>query len=329
MEDSMGEGDYVNHENNTEEGCEGISSSNVGNGNDVDNENGGVEGEGGSGKKWLLNLDWREINGTTSRWEGLNSQIGRQRELEADFESIVGDPVLSTPLEEIERHAAKVYTRKVFFMFRKVLFRALKLKVLSFMETPGSIVYIVEKRLSDVHVWHVSWVSSNSVVKCTCQRMESIGIPCEHIISILHYLEIPQLPDSVVLTRWTKYAKQCVRGNNGEGSGMSDTMWRNVMVGLLFDCYEMCKVVGSSMEKLNATQKCLGVGDPVRVRTKGCGSRQETSRRKGERKANCCSVCQWPGHNKKTCPERIQKREGSTSGLRDDNHNTNDEMMDV
>ncbi|KAJ1379107.1 Zinc finger, PMZ-type [Sesbania bispinosa] len=124
---------------------------------------------------------------TTSRCEGLNSQIGRyvhvrnnlteflkqfnrymaytrQRELEADFESIIEDPVLVTPLEDLEGFAAKVYTRK-----------------------------------------------------CTCQRMESIGLPCEHIVALLHHLEITELPDSLVLQRWTKYAKQCVEGSNVEG----------------------------------------------------------------------------------------------------------------
>ncbi|KAJ1391477.1 FAR1-related protein [Sesbania bispinosa] len=144
---------------------------------------------------------------TTSRCEGLNLKIGRylsytrQRELEADFESIVGDPVLLTPLEDIERFAAKVYTRKIFLLFRRVLERASKVKVLSFMETPGSVVYIDGKRLSNMHVWHVSWVSSSSEVKCTCQRMESLRIPCENIISLLHYLEISELPDCLVLKR--------------------------------------------------------------------------------------------------------------------------------
>ncbi|KAJ1391478.1 Zinc finger, PMZ-type [Sesbania bispinosa] len=150
---------------------------------------------------------------TTSRCEGLNSQIGRylsytrQRELEADFESIVGDLVLLTPLEDIEGFAAKV--------------------------------------------------SSSNEVKCTCQRMESVGIPCEHIISLLHYLETSELPDCLILTRWTKYAKQCVEGSNGEGSRMIDTIWWNRLVGLLFDCYEMCKFAGKSVDKLNATEEVV------------------------------------------------------------------------
>ncbi|KAJ1422763.1 FAR1 DNA-binding domain [Sesbania bispinosa] len=72
---------------------------------------------------------------TTSRYKGMHAQVGRyvhyrnnlteflkhfsrylaytrQRELEDDFDSIIGEPVLQTTVEDIERSTSKVYTRK-------------------------------------------------------------------------------------------------------------------------------------------------------------------------------------------------------------------------
>ncbi|KAJ1422689.1 protein FAR1-RELATED SEQUENCE 5-like [Sesbania bispinosa] len=218
---------------------------------------------GVEGNQWV-----REM--TSLRCEGLNSQIGRyvhvknnlteflkqfnrymsytrQRELEANFESIVGDPVGLTPLEEIERFAAK----------------------------------------------------------------------------------IPELPECVVLTRWTKYAKQCVEETTVDGARMSDAIWRNRMVGLLFDCYEMIKVAERSEDRNDSDDDNVAVGDVVRVRTKGCGSRQASTSTRGDRRVNCCSVCQRPSHNKKTCPSRLHRCEASTSGKHMDNENTNNPMMGV
>ena len=37
--------------------------------------------------------------------------------------------------------------------------------------------------------------------------MESFGLPCIHIIAVLVYLDVEELPESLVLERWTKRAK--------------------------------------------------------------------------------------------------------------------------
>ncbi|KAL4357095.1 hypothetical protein AHAS_Ahas09G0152400 [Arachis hypogaea] len=43
---------------------------------------------------------------------------------------------------------------------------------------------------------------------CLCMRMESFGIPCEHIVCILVHEDIDELPRSLVLPRWTKTHKE-------------------------------------------------------------------------------------------------------------------------
>ncbi|KAJ1376693.1 Zinc finger, PMZ-type [Sesbania bispinosa] len=219
---------------------------------------------------------------TTSRCEGLHSQVGRyvhyrnnmreflrhffqylaytrQEELEADFESINGDPVLETPFEDIEACAAKLYSRKVFMKFRVVLWRACKLKVSGCERTPTCHIYIVTNIATCAREWHVPYVAQNEEVKCSCQRMESMGIPCEHIVVLLHYLDIKQLPNSLILERWTKYAKQSVDGADLGSSSTGGSMWKSQVLSLLFDCYEMCRLVGKRMDKLEETEDLLGI----------------------------------------------------------------------
>ncbi|KAJ1427412.1 FAR1 DNA-binding domain [Sesbania bispinosa] len=256
---------------------------------------------------------------TTSRCEGMHSQVGRQREMEADFESIIGEPILQTSFEGIERSAAKFYTRKLFFLFRPVLERASGVKVTACEQTSNCLIYIV-----------------------TYKRMESMGIPCEHIVILLHYLEINELPESLILQRWTKNAKQCV----GETTAMG-SVWRSNVMSLLFECYEVCNLAGRSDPNLDLAKQTIrellqklrqssipsrgqaangndgqddegNVRDPARARTKGCGTRQMATGVRGNRRTTCCSICQGPRHNKKTCPLRRPEGNDVTSTIRED-----------
>ncbi|KAJ1378118.1 Zinc finger, PMZ-type, partial [Sesbania bispinosa] len=250
----------------------------------------------------------------------------RQRELEADFESIIGEPVLQTSFEDIERSAAQVYTRKVFLLFRTVLDRACGVKVVGCEETPNCLIYVMCKRSYPDRKWYVSMIPSITEFKCSCLRMESVGIPCEHIIALLRHLEIKVLPESLVMQRWTKNAKQCIEDSVENSSAVG----RSKVISLLSDCYEVCRLSGKCVQKLDLSKQTIWelfqrlrdlnmqnntdggndnddgeevhVRDPVRARTKGCGPRTTLAGGKGNRRTTCCSICQEPGHNKKTCP---------------------------
>ncbi|KAJ1386789.1 hypothetical protein SESBI_40532 [Sesbania bispinosa] len=166
---------------------------------------------------------------TTSRCEGIHAQVGRfvhyrnnlteflkhftrylaytrQRELEADFETIIGEPVLLTPLEDIER--------------------------------------TILERASGVRV--VGW-----------KNIESLDLSKQVVRDLLHTLR-------------TNF----VHTNN---DGCND----------------------------NEDGEDVGVRDPARVRSKGCGPRPMAKTGTGNRRTTCCSICEGPGHNKKTCPNRI------------------------
>ena len=118
----------------------------------------------------------------------------QRKESEADFASLVGEPVMQTQFEALERSAASVFTREIFFLFRPVLARACRMKVVGWKETTTCIIYTVSKYCMAVKEWHVSFYQTSVVYKCSCLRIESLGIPCDHILAILVYLDIAELP---------------------------------------------------------------------------------------------------------------------------------------
>ncbi|KAF1885732.1 hypothetical protein Lal_00002631 [Lupinus albus] len=175
---------------------------------------------------------------TTSRCEGLQSQMGRyiesgynvteflhhfqrclshmrNNEVMEDFKSSYGDELLQTPYHNLEGYAASIYTRAVFKEFREVLLEAAKLRIISTQQTSSHVIYKIGKHYCPNKKWHVSHFDNgtNVDIKCSCKRMESFGMPCSHSVFVLLILDISQLPSCLVLDRWTKKAKDVQRLN--------------------------------------------------------------------------------------------------------------------
>ncbi|KAJ1380127.1 Zinc finger, SWIM-type [Sesbania bispinosa] len=159
---------------------------------------------------------------------------------------------------------------------RRVLERARGLKVVSCEQTPNCVIYIVSSmRTSQSRQWYVSLGPTGLLLKCSCLRMESMGIPCEHVCKL--------------------------DGKSGANLDLSKQVVRELL--------EKLRESGSSPRR-DAENVNDGVGgdrsvrDPKRVRTKGCESRPLSGGAQGNRRTACFSICQGPGHNKKTCPLR-------------------------
>ncbi|CAL0313842.1 unnamed protein product [Lupinus luteus] len=169
---------------------------------------------------------------TTSRCEGLHSQMGRyiegghnvkeflhhfqrcvshirNNEVVEDFKSSYGDELLQTPYHSLERHAASIYTRVVLKEFHETLLETEKMKIISTHQTSSHVIYKVGKHYNPNKKWHVSYYDRGSEVelRCSCRRLESFGMPCSHGVFVLLILDIPQLPHCMIVDRWTKKAK--------------------------------------------------------------------------------------------------------------------------
>ncbi|XP_057426373.1 protein FAR1-RELATED SEQUENCE 5-like [Lotus japonicus] len=132
----------------------------------------------------------------------------RQRELEADFASMHGDHVPQTQLKRLERSASNHYTNSIFKLISKGLHRSMMLKVDLYKETSSSIIYFVSHFSLSSRKWVVSLCQTSAVFKCSCMRMESHGIPCDHILAVCRFLDLPEIPSTLIMGRWTKSTKE-------------------------------------------------------------------------------------------------------------------------
>lgn len=161
--------------------------------------------------------------------------------MEADLSSMCGVPVLQTQLEYLEMSAVSVCTREIFILFCPVLQRACTCKVICDRKTSSTFKYKVRRYRKEGVEWNVSFSESSLVFKCSCQRFESLGIPCEHVVAVLVFLDIVQLPGTVILKRWTKDAKDSIGMLDEKKSLSHDPLLWCTYVGLVEHSKAMAK----------------------------------------------------------------------------------------
>ncbi|XP_057452449.1 protein FAR1-RELATED SEQUENCE 5-like [Lotus japonicus] len=285
---------------------------------------------------------------TTSHVKGLHANVGRfinfnnnlvefvqhyQRcidlmrfkEVCADFESSHGEHSLEMPLRLIERLASKIDTTNIFFKVRTVLRKALTTRVVVFKQNLICTIYSVSKYRCSDYRWLVVVSSSMSEIKCSCLRMESNGIPCEHLLAVIAFLDMDEIPKCLVLERWTKDAKVSCEGLQ---NGVVDSLIACRYEALRERCRCMCKLASRSLAQFEETNslimshsnklelvdnggvnqdennvdECLDgdVRDPKMVRSKGFS--KDASQRGGRAKRVVhCGRCGRVGLNRLTC----------------------------
>jgi hypothetical protein len=292
---------------------------------------------------------------TTSRCEGLHSEFGkyvtvrsnlldflqqffrwlsfmRYREIEADYSSSYGEVVLQTQHKSLESSAASLYTRSIFRLFRPVLERACRCKVVGVVQNGSIFTYTVYKYPREDIEWSVSYCEEKLKFECCCKRFETLGIACEHVMSVLIYLNIVSMPDCLVLNRWTKSAKAEVNATNANCSNQRDPTFITTyvtfverckrMVNAAFECGKpeyirsTIEMVDKHTDVLEAV--CRGedvalsrlgletegtLGNPPRVRRKGgaVASSSINATKKRKRKPQKCGNCGNRGHNRISC----------------------------
>ncbi|XP_057452744.1 protein FAR1-RELATED SEQUENCE 5-like [Lotus japonicus] len=144
----------------------------------------------------------------------------RFKELEADFQSGHGEEVLLTLFKPLERSASRVFTREAFRLFRTVLERAYTIIVdFDCKQLSTQSIYKVREYGQPRSEWRVSFSQPTLQFRCSCFGMETVGIPCAHIVKLMIFLDMVEMPISLVRKRWTKSAKEIVEGTFEEGDG--------------------------------------------------------------------------------------------------------------
>jgi len=73
--------------------------------------------------------------------------------------------------------------------------------------------------------------------------MESYGIPYEHMICVFVSLEIVNLPQCVIMPRWTKSAKDSIPAFEGNNNSDSDPASISAFLWIVDSCKRMANVV--------------------------------------------------------------------------------------
>ncbi|CAN0907407.1 Protein FAR1-RELATED SEQUENCE 5 [Linum grandiflorum] len=167
---------------------------------------------------------------TTSRCEGLNSQISkhvkhsskllqfflgfdqlisemREVELNLDFKCIQRAPEIRyLPLRSLERSAAALFSTKAFKKFRAQLDLCSGCIKEGVKIDGNSHIYTVSMYEPDTppRTVRVTYDTSTDSAGCNCGRFDGMGISCTHMIFVLKEEGKSVIPQSYVMHRWSK-----------------------------------------------------------------------------------------------------------------------------
>lgn len=131
----------------------------------------------------------------------------RYAELQADFHASQSFPRI--PPSKMLRQAASMYTPAVFEMFRKEF----DVFMDCLLYNSGEYGTITEYRIAvgeQPKEYYVRLDSTDLSVICSCKKFEFVGIHCGHVIKVLDFRNIKELPERYYLKRWKRDAKAAI-----------------------------------------------------------------------------------------------------------------------
>ncbi|XP_028070411.1 protein FAR1-RELATED SEQUENCE 5-like [Camellia sinensis] len=167
-------------------------------------------------------------------------------------------PVLITPLRDIERRGAELFTRNIFRMFRDEILEEGKLNVKDvFHLSDGQKCYYIHKYKVKDRSWIVTHNPVDAAMRCSCTKFELLGLPCCHMICVMKAENLTQIPPTCVLHRWTRAASK--DGQQWPQPSIDSITTQTARYGILSSSYnEMCFYASQSKERFKeARDACL------------------------------------------------------------------------
>ncbi|KAL6325669.1 hypothetical protein AAG906_023514 [Vitis piasezkii] len=135
----------------------------------------------------------------------------RHNEAKVEFETHHSSVVLTTKLYALEKYAGTVFTRQSFLKFRDEMKNAELFFSVSTENHGGYRVHTLTKFRSPDKIWKVCYGNSDRSMKCTCMMFESVGFPCPHMIVVMKIEHLEEIPETCIMKRWSKLAKETVQ----------------------------------------------------------------------------------------------------------------------
>ncbi|XP_072974450.1 protein FAR1-RELATED SEQUENCE 6-like [Typha angustifolia] len=141
-------------------------------------------------------------------------QSKHEKEVMADHESFHKSPQLITQIY-MEQQLSKVYTFNMFKMFQDEM-KALTYCTPSLVKIDGlvSIFQVIEHvsskdgRTIEQKSYEVLYNENELEVRCICCCFQFKGIICRHVLSVLTYQDVVEVPSKFIVERWRKDFKQ-------------------------------------------------------------------------------------------------------------------------
>ncbi|KAK7274506.1 hypothetical protein RIF29_15598 [Crotalaria pallida] len=116
------------------------------------------------------------------------------------------------------------------------------------LETPSYMIYTVAYYRNGRKAWRVSYDADSLQIKCCCHRFESQGIPCAHIFVVLFFLDIGELPKSVILQGHELGAIE-------QGNWMGDNLIYSRLGGLMSCCRRLCNLASRNADDYKSVRE--------------------------------------------------------------------------
>ncbi|XP_073057317.1 protein FAR1-RELATED SEQUENCE 5-like [Primulina eburnea] len=153
--------------------------------------------------------------------------------------------------------AADVYTLIMYKLFELEFINSLNMQ---FIEMPLdfsalSLEFKVKSHDVNSRVRHVLFNKETTEVKCSCQKFESMGILCTHILMVFNFMNVNYIPTPYLKRRWMKNAKNRVVVDDfcqqKSGSGQeSEMVFVNQLMRSTYTLTMRCKSNGDARKKL-------------------------------------------------------------------------------
>jgi len=89
--------------------------------------------------------------------------------------------------------------------------------------------------------------------------MKSVGLPYDHIVCAMLYLDFDEIPKSLVLTRWTKFAKESISGRYPGGSLYWDTQVAGRYASLVKLAKDVVEMAYEQLDEYNCMVDVLNI----------------------------------------------------------------------
>ncbi|XP_058222972.1 protein FAR1-RELATED SEQUENCE 5-like [Rhododendron vialii] len=94
---------------------------------------------------------------------------------------------------------ADTYTRDIFNKFLKEFKKKQSMFKVDKVELANFRVYYLSRYQQPDATWSVNYQPNDGIMKCSCLKFESIGFPCQHMISIMKMEHMREIPSCLIL----------------------------------------------------------------------------------------------------------------------------------